>query len=78
MIAVAMLCIPFAITGAGITRWEGIAFLGLYAAYLTYLVLDATESGAARTFGIAALVVAVPTIAVAAVIELRRDRTRER
>ncbi|WP_051062242.1 calcium/sodium antiporter [Ilumatobacter nonamiensis] len=76
MIAVALLCIPFAITGAGITRWEGIAFLALYAAYLTYLVLDATESGAAAAFGITTLVVAVPTIAAGAVFELRRDRTR--
>lgn len=75
MIAVALLCVPFAITGAGISRWEGIAFLCVYAAYLTYLVLDGVDHGAAPTFGIATVAVAGPTIAVISGLEFRRDRT---
>lgn len=44
------------LTGYGIARWEGGVFLGFYAAYALYLVLDATahqaldELGAAMTW----------------------------
>jgi len=42
MIAVAAACLPIFFTGHSVDRWEGLLFLGLYAAYTAYLVLDAT------------------------------------
>jgi cation:H+ antiporter len=39
MIAVAVLCLPVALSRARIDRWEGAVFLVLYAIYLLYLVL---------------------------------------
>lgn len=76
MIAVAVLCIPFAITGNGITRWEGIAFLSLYAAYLSYLVLDGLENSVATPFGALVLFVGAPVIVIFCAWELRSDRRR--
>jgi len=76
MIAAAALCIPFAITGNGITRWEGIAFLSLYTAYLSYLVLDGLENSAATPFGAIVLFVVAPAIAVFCAWEFRADRRR--
>lgn len=74
MLAASLLCVPFAITHASITRWEGAAFLGLYVSYTTYLVLDGLENRAAAPFGIGALVVLAPAIVVASALEFRRHR----
>jgi cation:H+ antiporter len=41
MIAVAVACLPIFFTGHTISRWEGGVFLFYYAAYTTYLVLNA-------------------------------------
>jgi cation:H+ antiporter len=43
MIAVAVACLPFFFTGQMISRWEGFVFLGYYAAYLIYLILNSTH-----------------------------------
>ncbi len=51
MIAVAIACLPVFATGHRIERWEGALFLGYYIAYLTYLILAATQHDALRTFG---------------------------
>jgi cation:H+ antiporter len=51
MIAVAFACLPIFSSGQRIARWEGGLFLAYYAAYLTYLVLAATEHDALRGFG---------------------------
>jgi len=62
MFAAAMACVPIFATGQMIARWEGALFLGLYVAYVTYLVLDATASAALPTYGSVALGV-LPLIA---------------
>lgn len=41
MVAVMVACLPIFFTGNLIARWEGVLFLAYYAAYTTYLVLDA-------------------------------------
>lgn len=41
MAAVAVACLPIFFTGHLIARWEGALFLAYYAAYSTYLILDA-------------------------------------
>lgn len=41
MIAVSIACLPVFFTGLRISRWEGLVFLGYYAAYTSYLILEA-------------------------------------
>ncbi|HSM04255.1 MAG TPA: calcium/sodium antiporter, partial [Longimicrobiales bacterium] len=43
MVAVAVICLPVFLTGANISRREGAVFLLYYVAYMTYLVLHATD-----------------------------------
>ena len=46
MFAVAVACLPVFFTGRPIARWEGVLFLGYYAAYTAYLVLAAQHHDA--------------------------------
>jgi cation:H+ antiporter len=50
MAAVAAACIPIFYTGYRIERWEGILFLLYFVAYMTFLVLDRSNHGAAPIF----------------------------
>lgn len=50
MIAASIALVPIAFTGFAIMRWEGAVFVGLYSAYLTFLVLDSTGHDAATGF----------------------------
>jgi len=50
MIAVAIACLPIFFSGNVISRWEGWLFLAYYAAYTTYLILDATNHDALPIF----------------------------
>lgn len=60
MIAVAFAALPILFTGYSIARWEGVVFVGYYAAYTTYLVLDAADHAALPAFGAAMLWFAMP------------------
>ncbi len=51
MIAVAIACLPVFFIGNMISRWEGLLFMGYYAAYATYLVLAQVQHHALDTFG---------------------------
>lgn len=77
MIAVAMACLPIFFTGYLISRWEGILFLTYYAAYTSFLVLDATKHGALPVFSEAMIYFVLPLTAVSLLMlawnELRRD-----
>ena len=42
MLGVALLCIPVFVSGREISRWEGGLFVGAYAAYLGYLIMQRT------------------------------------
>lgn len=64
MLIVSLAILPIAITGMRIARWEGGLFLAYYAAYLTYLLLDATEHDALPAFSTALLVFALPLTSV--------------
>ncbi len=46
MVGVAVACLPVFFTGQRISRWEGLIFLGYYAAYLTYVLMQATGHNA--------------------------------
>lgn len=64
MIAVALACLPVFFTGYRIDRWEGLLFLAYYAAYVAYLVLDATRSAALGWYRTGLLGFAVPLTAL--------------
>lgn len=53
MIAVAVAALPIFFTGYTIARWEGAVFLGYFAAYIAYLVLDATDHAVVPVFAAA-------------------------
>lgn len=80
MVAAALVLLPLAFTGQLIARWEGIMLVGLYVAYVVYLVLAASEHGALDPFSAAMLWFVLPVSAVwvsATVIQdlrLRRGR----
>ena len=68
MIAVAVATLPIFFTGYAIARWEGAVFLAYYAAYTTYLVLDAAEHAALPAFGAAMAWFALPLTALTLVL----------
>ncbi|MGF1664353.1 MAG: calcium/sodium antiporter [Kineosporiaceae bacterium] len=78
MTAVAVALLPVVFTGAAVARWEGAVFVGYYAAYVAYLVLDSTGHDAVAPFGRVMLAFVVPltllTLAVLVVGEVRRRR----
>jgi len=77
MLAVAFACLPIAITGREIARWEGFAFLGFYGAYVAYLVLTAQKHESLATFTtvmIWVIPLAAATIALSFVQHHRRQR----
>jgi cation:H+ antiporter len=75
MMATAAACLPIFFTGHRIDRWEGALLLGHYAAYLAYLILDATGHDASRPFGLAMLLFVVPLSALTLlVLSLRAAR----
>ncbi|MFN0057763.1 MAG: calcium/sodium antiporter [Planctomycetota bacterium] len=77
MIAVAFACLPIFATGHVIARWEGALFLAYYAAYVGYLVLDATQHDALHGFSAAMLGFVIPLTAVTLLVLWARQRSRE-
>jgi cation:H+ antiporter len=72
MLAVAILCLPIFITGYTVDRREAVLFLGYYALYVTYLMLDATQYDALNQYRNIVLIVIVPlTMATALGFALR-------
>lgn len=68
MIAVAVACLPVFFTGNLIARWEGVVFLGYYAAYTVYLLLAAQSHDALSTFGAAMTTVVLPLTALTLIV----------
>lgn len=81
MAAVALVLLPIALTRSDVSRWEGALLVGFYAAYITYLVVDATGHDAVEPFSAVMLWFVIPLTAlwlVAAVLhELPRRRGRK-
>lgn len=76
MIAVAVACLPVFFTGNLIARWEGVVFLGYYAAYTAYLLLAAQQHDALSTFSIAMSTVVLPlTVLTLIVVSWRTGRS---
>ena len=64
MTAVAAACLPVFFIGGRISRWEGALFLGYYAAYTAYLLLNAGRHALLPAFGAAMAWFALPLTAV--------------
>ncbi|MET3859523.1 cation:H+ antiporter [Dietzia sp. 2505] len=64
MVAVALALLPIAFTGMAIKRWEGLLFAGFYAAYIAYVVLQASDHDALEPFSTAMLWFVIPFTAV--------------
>lgn len=77
MLTAAAICLPFAITGSAITRWEGFALIGFYSGYTAYVVLDGLDNGAASYIGVATIIAILPVTAFA-LREFRGDQRRLR
>ena len=72
MTAVAFACLPVFLTGHAIARWEGLLFLGYYAAYTTWLVLAAQGSAALPGFRAAMLWFVLPLTVVTLAVSTTR------
>jgi cation:H+ antiporter len=79
MLACSLACLPIFFTGRGVERWEGFVFLGYYVAYVTYLILEATEHDAQRGFGTVMLLFVIPlTVITLALLTFRTMRANAR
>jgi cation:H+ antiporter len=75
MIAVAVACLPVFFVNNTISRWQGGIFVAYYAAYVTYLILDAQTHDAIDVMGEVMLYFAFPLTAITfAAMALRRWR----
>ncbi len=68
MVAVAVACLPIFFTGHLIARWEGALFLAYYAAYTTYLVLNAAGHAAQSGFSMVMGGFALPLTAITLIV----------
>ncbi|WP_303785259.1 calcium/sodium antiporter [Azovibrio restrictus] len=76
MLAVAFACLPIAITGREIARWEGGVFLLYYAAYTAYLVLSAQQHASLPAFSGVMLGYVLPLTLVTLVVSFVRHGAR--
>ncbi|GAB3341450.1 calcium/sodium antiporter [Marilutibacter aestuarii] len=75
MIATAVACLPIFFSGHLIARWEGALFLGYYAAYTAYLLMDNTGHAALEEFNDVMLWFVIPlTVITLAVVVSRAWR----
>lgn len=76
MIVTSIACLPVFFTDYKISRWEGFLFLFYYAAYITYLVLEAQQHDALPLFSLAMLWFTIPlSVLTLAVIAYRAVRS---
>lgn len=64
VIATAVACLPVFYTGLLVSRWEGLLFLGYYASYTGYLILQAANHAALQTFSAFFVWIAFPLTAL--------------
>jgi len=80
MILVAVALLPVAFTGAVVARWEGLVFIGYYAAYVTYLILASAQHDLLDGFSAVVVGFLLPATALVLLVlgahEVRRRRAR--
>lgn len=74
MLAVAFACLPILLTGREIARWEGVVFLGYYAAYVLYLILAAQQHDSLPAYSSIMLSYVMPLTVVTLVVSFMRRR----
>jgi cation:H+ antiporter len=74
MVATALACLPILYTGQLVSRREGALLVSVYGLYLAYLVLVATGSPAAGTFGQVLMLGLVPVAGVTLTVLAFRER----
>jgi cation:H+ antiporter len=72
MLAVALACLPVFMTGREIARWEGLVFVGYYAAYVAYLILAAQQHDALPAFSTAMMSFVLPITLITLVVVMLR------
>ncbi|WP_028990215.1 calcium/sodium antiporter [Thermithiobacillus tepidarius DSM 3134] len=72
MIAVAVACLPIFLSSHLIARWEGFVFLGYYAAYTTYLILESAQHDALPLFSTVMGAFVLPLTAITLLLVLLR------
>ncbi|MCB9101568.1 MAG: calcium/sodium antiporter [Anaerolineales bacterium] len=70
MIAVAFACLPVFFTGSIIARWEGALFLGYYLAYVSYLILNATQQPILPAFSWVMMAFVMPLTTITLVVSV--------
>ncbi len=78
MTVVAVACLPFLFTGHLLARWEGAAFVGFYALYVSHLVLDATGAALLDPFRAAVTLFVLPLTVLTLVVVWGRERRAAR
>jgi cation:H+ antiporter len=79
MVVVSLACLPVLFRGGMIARWEGLLFLAYYAAYTTYLILQAAGHAALPRYGQVMFWFVVPiTLATVVALAARDLRGRRR
>ena len=71
-IVACLACLPVFFTGHKISRWEGVVFLGYYAAYTSYLILAAKDHDSLPLFSMVMMWFAIPLTLVTAAVVLYR------
>ncbi len=74
MIVVAVACLPIFTNGHVLQRWEGASFFVFYAAYITWLILDASEHSVRDDYGAVMLFFVVPLTAITLAVIGYRSR----
>jgi cation:H+ antiporter len=77
MLGVSIACLPIFFVGHAIFRWEGALFLAYYAAYLLFLLLNATQHGALQAFNVAMAGFVLPITALTLAVRVWRQWRRE-
>lgn len=70
MVAVAVITLPILFTGYRITRLEGVLFLGYYAAYTTFLILQSTQHDRLEAFSGIMLLFVLPLTAIGLIVSV--------
>ncbi len=77
MLAVALACLPIAVTGREIARWEGGVFIAYYVAYTAYLVLAAQQHQHLPVYSTAMLGYVLPLTVIVLVANFVRGNRGE-
>lgn len=74
MVATSLALLPVVYTGGRIARREGALFVGLYVAYTTYLVLDASGRESEGGFSLVMVALVLPLVGVTLLVLAGRER----